>query len=91
VRSAVRGFGIVFLAVMLVAAYGFFTSDDQAIEATSRSTACAGRGPRCHAALARFVKTPFYQDRQFRVGGATVDIRCTRTGYLIGDQRCAIR
>ena len=76
---------------MLVAAYGFFTSDDRAIEASARSTACGARGPRCHAALTRFEKTPFYQDRQFRVGDATVDVRCTRTGYLIGEHHCAIR
>jgi hypothetical protein len=91
VRLAFRGFGVIFMGVMLVAAYGFFTSDDQAIEAAARSAACAARGPRCHAALARFVKTPFYQDRRFRVGDTTVNVRCTRAGYLIGEHRCAIR
>jgi hypothetical protein len=89
--SALRAFGFVFLAVTLVAAYGFFTSDDRAIEADARSTACAGRGPKCHAALARFLKTPLYQDRQFRVAGGTVEVRCTRTGYLVGEHRCALR
>jgi hypothetical protein len=91
VRFTFRSIAFVFLAVTLVAAYGFFTSDDRAIEADARSTACAGRGPKCHASLARFFKTPFFQDRQFRVGGATVDVRCTRSSYLIGDHRCAIR
>jgi hypothetical protein len=86
-----RIFGVVFLAVAVVAAIGFYTSDDQAIEANARSIACAGRGPKCHAALARFAKTPFFQDRQFRVGGETVEVRCTRTAYLIGDYSCAIR
>jgi hypothetical protein len=90
VRSAFRVFGVLFLAVMLVAAYGFFTSDDAAVEANARSIACAGRGPKCHAALERYLKTPFFQDRRFRVGGATVDVRCTRTRYLIGEHRCAV-
>jgi hypothetical protein len=91
VRWVVRGFGFVFLAVMLVAAYGFFTADDQAIETSARVAACAGRGPGCRTSLARFEKTPFYQDRKLRVGNATVVVRCARTGYLIGEYRCAIR
>jgi hypothetical protein len=90
VRLAFRCVAFVFMGVMLVAAYSFFSSDDRAIEAAARSVACAGRGPKCHAALARFVKTPIYQDRQFRVGSATVDVRCTRTGYLVGDHHCAL-
>jgi hypothetical protein len=91
VSRVFRAFGVVFLVVTLVAAYTFFTSDDAAIEANARSTACAGRGPKCHAALERFLKTPFFQDRQFRVGGATVSVRCTRAGYLFGELRCAVK
>jgi hypothetical protein len=91
VGRAFRSFSFVLGAIALVAAYGFFTSDDRAIEAAARETACAGRGPKCHASLARLVKTPFYQDRQFRLGGATVEVRCTRTWYLVGEHRCAIR
>ena len=80
------------MAVVIVAAYEFFTSDDQALDKESRAMACAGRGARCHAALARFMKTPFFQERQFRVdGGATVDVRCTRTFYLVGEHHCAVR
>lgn len=90
-RGAVRNLAFVAAAVTLLAAISFFSADDQALEAASRSAACAGRGPKCHAALARLVKTPFFQDRQFRVGGAIVDVRCTRTAYLIGDQHCAIK
>ena len=79
------------MAATALAAYSFFASDDQAVEAAARSTACAGRGPKCSAALARLVKTPFFQDRQFRLHGATVDVRCTRTAYLVGDYHCAIK
>jgi hypothetical protein len=90
-RAIRWGVAVVVVAVVAVLVYGFFTADDQAIEAEARKAACSDRGPRCHAALARFLKTPFFQDRQFRVDGASVDVRCTRTGYLFGDYRCATR
>jgi hypothetical protein len=86
-----RVLGFILLALTLVSAYGFFTSDDQAIEADARAKACANRGPKCNAALTRFAKTPFFQDRQFRVGAATVEVRCTRASYLFGDHVCAIK
>src|SRR5262245_16687782 len=79
VRSFWRFFSVVFLALVLLAAYSFFTSDDRAIEADARTVACAGRGPKCHAALARLLKTPIWQDLRFRVGRDTVDVRCTRS------------
>jgi hypothetical protein len=86
-----RSLALAVAAATVVAAYSFFSADDQAIEAVARSKACAGGGPKCHAALARVVKTPFFQDRQFRVGNATVEVRCTRTAILLGDYQCAIR
>jgi hypothetical protein len=91
VRRATRILGWVLAAIVVAAAYSFFFADDQAIEVAARSKACAGGGPKCHAALARLVKTPFFQDRQFRVGTATVEVRCTRTAILLGDYQCAIR
>jgi hypothetical protein len=87
----VRPLGPLFLAITLMAAYRFFTDDDKAIEADARSRACVQRGPKCQAVMTRFAKTPFFQDRQFRVGGATVDVRCAREGYLFGDLVCAIK
>jgi hypothetical protein len=87
---ALRSLAFVLAAVTVAAAYSFFSADDHAIEAAARSKACAGGGPRCHAALARVVKTPFFQDRQFRVGPATVEVRCTRSAILVGDYQCAI-
>jgi hypothetical protein len=88
---AVRSLAFVLAAVAVAAAYSFFSADDHAIEATARSKACTAGGARCHAALARVVKTPFFQDRQFRVGTATVEVRCTRKAVLVGDYQCAIR
>jgi hypothetical protein len=86
-----RSLALVVAATTVVAAYSFFSADDHAIEAVARSKACAGGGPKCHAALVRFVKTPFFQDRQFRVGNATVEVRCMRTAILLGDYECTIR
>ena len=88
---ALRSLAFILALVTAASAYSFFTADDHAIEALARSKACAGGGPKCHAALARVVKTPFFQDRQFRVGNATVEVRCTRTAILLGDYQCAIR
>ena len=86
-----RILGWVLAAVVVVAAYSFFSADDQAVEVAARSKACAGGGPKCHAALARLVKTPLFQDLEFRVGSGAVKVRCTRTAIILGDYRCAIR
>jgi hypothetical protein len=88
---AIRSLGWVLVAIVVAAAYSFFFADDHAIEGAARSRACAEGGPKCHAALARYVKTPFFQDREFRVGTATIEVRCTRTAILFGDYQCAIR
>jgi hypothetical protein len=90
-RAARILLALVMAAILVATAYSFFFADDQAIEVAARSKACGGGGPNCHAALARLVKTPFFQDREFRVGTATVEVRCTRTAILIGDYQCTIR
>lgn len=89
-KTAIRALGPVFLVLMLVAAYGFFT-DDAAVESRAREAACARREGKCVAKLARLEKTPIWRNLQFKVGRDTVSIRCTRTWLLLGEHRCAVK
>jgi hypothetical protein len=89
-RLFVRLFGLVFMAAMLIAAYNFFTVGARA-EPRAREAACAGQGPRCTPALTRLMRNPFWQDFRFRLPGKTIDVRCGRAAYLVGEYRCVVR
>ena len=89
-RALSRVFGLVFLGLALVAAYGFFT-DDEAVQTQARGVACAGRGPRCTAGLARLEKTALWRDLQFHVGRDRLTVRCVRAAYIAGAHRCRLR
>lgn len=89
-RAFSRALPLLFLAAVLVAAYGFF-SDDRTTEAAAQQAACAARGPRCTARLARLQKTPLWRELHFRIGAETVVVRCTRSAYLVGEHRCVSR
>jgi hypothetical protein len=88
-KTVIRALGPVFLGLVLVAAYSFFT-DDSAVESRARALSCAGRGPKCVSALARLEKTPLWRDLQFKVGRDMVTVHCTRIWILLGEHRCAV-
>jgi hypothetical protein len=84
---------IVGLAVLALTTAGIFNvlGDNQAVETRARAEACAGRGRQCVATMARLLRTPFFQDLQFRVPGAVVEVRCQRSLYLVGSYACHAR
>jgi hypothetical protein len=84
--------GLVFAAVVtvvVVLAVLGVVRDDPRVETMARAQACAGRA-NCRAAKTRIMRTAFFQDHQFRVGAATVDVRCTRSLYLVGEYSCRV-
>jgi len=85
-----RAFSLVFLAAVLVSAYNFFSLQGQA-ESQARAAVCAGRGPKCAPVMTRLFRTPLWDDVRFRRGTETVEVRCARSAYLVGEYRCAIR
>jgi hypothetical protein len=90
VKLFVRLLSLVFLAAVIVSAFGFF-SDNRPVEAKAQALACEGRGPTCSARLTRLARTPLWQDLQFRVSKETVEIRCVRRAYILGEYTCAQR
>jgi hypothetical protein len=88
-RVFYRVLGFVLLAAALVSAYNFFALADQ-IEPRAQEAACAGRGPKCTAAMTRMFRTPLWQDVRFRVARETVEVRCARSAYLFGEYACAV-
>lgn len=89
-KGVVRVGGLVFLATMLVAAYNFFVLGPRT-ETEAHKAVCAGRTGRCAPGLVRMMRTPFWQDLRYRVGGREVDVRCARSLYLVGEFRCSVR
>jgi hypothetical protein len=81
---------VVVTALVIAGLYGVF-ADNAAVEAQARSKACDRRGARCDAAMTRLLRTPFFQDFEFRVGRRVVDVRCRRAFYLAGSYACARR
>jgi hypothetical protein len=81
---------VVAVVVTVIAGLGVLNvvRGDPAVEALARARACAGRGPRCTAARTRIMRTPFFQEHQFRVNKATVDVRCVRSWILVGRYQC---
>jgi hypothetical protein len=44
----------------------------------------------CRERLGRVARTPFFHDYQFKDGGRTVNVRCARTYYLVGERTCGL-
>jgi hypothetical protein len=62
--------------------------DNAVVQAQAEMEACGG-GPPCKAAITRVLRTPFFQDYDFRARGVSVQIRCSRSLYLVGSYGCA--
>jgi len=87
-------FGLLFL-VLAIAAAGAGVSNVYAdvapIERAARLIACqAHAGGACRARLGRMLRSPLFQDLEFQDGGRTIDVRCRRALYLVGDFSCAL-
>jgi len=73
----------------LIGAYNVL-GDNAAVQAQAEREAC-GDGPPCKAAITRLLRTPFFQDYDFRARGVSAQIRCRRSLYLVGAYGCTRR
>jgi hypothetical protein len=82
---------VIAVAAMIAAGFGVYNvlADNSAVERLARAEACKGRGPQCAPAMIKLMRTPFFQKLQFRVQRETVEVRCARSLYLIGDYACS--
>ena len=78
---------VLVLALSLAGAYNVL-GDNSALRNRAQALACRGARSPCRAAPARLLRTPFFQELDFRVAGKTVRIRCTRALYLVGAYDC---
>jgi hypothetical protein len=78
---------LLFLVVLGASVRNVFV-DAGVVEAEARAEACRGRGPRCSPALTRLLRTPLFQDLRFLSAGDTIEVRCRRSLYLVGNYAC---
>jgi hypothetical protein len=79
--------GLLMLALGAAGAYNVL-GDNTALRVRAEGLACQGSKSPCKAAPARLLRTPFFQELDFRVAGKTVRIRCNRSLYLVGAYQC---
>jgi hypothetical protein len=92
-RSTATPIGPMVAVVMTVlAAAGVYNvlGDNTAVQRQAALAAC-GPGAPCKSVLTRLLRTPFFQDFDFRTSGQTVRVRCNRSLYLVGAYACARR
>ena len=66
-------------------------ADAGPIERMARKAVCDKHDATpCHERLGRIARTPFFHDYEFKDNGRTVNVRCTRTYYLVGDRTCRV-
>ena len=80
------------IAASIAGVYNVY-ADGTAVQRQARAVACqsgarALPATECKLRLTRVGRTPFYQEIQFQEGRRTVNMRCTRTFYLVGDYTC---
>lgn len=66
-------------------------ADAGPIERMARRAACDKHDSTpCRERLGRIARTPFFHDYEFKDGGRTVNVRCARSYYLVGDRSCNV-
>jgi hypothetical protein len=75
------------IAASIAGIYNVY-ADGSAVQRQARAVACQARAGDCKLRLTRVGRTPFYQEIQFQEGRRTVNTRCTRSFYLVGDYAC---
>ena len=85
-----RILSFVIIAVVIAGVVNVY-ADAGPIERAARQVACdAHRSAACRLRLGRVARSPLFHDLQFTDGGRTVDVRCHRSLYLVGDFTCAL-
>jgi hypothetical protein len=66
-------------------------ADAGPIERMARKVVCDSHDAKpCRERLGRVARTPFFHDYQFTDAGRTVNVRCARSFYLVGERSCRL-
>jgi len=66
-------------------------ADAGPIERMARRAACDKHDASpCRERLGRIARTPFFHDYEFKDGGRTINVRCARSYYLVGERSCRL-
>ena len=63
-------------------------SDNAEVERMAAEQACADRDPSCRAAMTRHERAAWGQTFAMSTTAGTVDVKCRRQFYLVGDYHC---
>lgn len=85
-----RIISFVIIAIVIAGVVNVY-ADAGPIERMARARACEHHGSPCKERLGRVLRTPFFHDLDFTVGGRSVTVRCSRSFIFFGDYACAIK
>ena len=81
---------LLFVGFTASAAYNVF-SENAEVERAARGIACGDEGASCNATMTRLSRTAFGQTMEFATRKRTVEVRCVRAFWLVGDYGCTLR
>ncbi|MBI4700294.1 MAG: hypothetical protein HY744_03845 [Deltaproteobacteria bacterium] len=88
-----RFFSVLFLLLCLtftgLALYNVY-SDNAAVLRLAEEAACGSQGKQCSARMSRMERTPFSQTFEIATPKRTVDVRCVRAFYMVGEYSCKV-
>jgi hypothetical protein len=86
-----RILGLLIVAAVIVGMTNLY-ADAGPIERMARKAVCdRHEGKPCRERVARIARTPFFHDYEFKDEGRTVNVRCARSYYLVGERSCSLR
>ena len=85
-----RILSFVIIAVVIAGVVNVY-ADAGPIERMARARVCERHAPPCKERLGRVLRTPFFHDLDFTVGGRSVTVRCNRSFVFVGDYACALK
>jgi hypothetical protein len=84
---------LIFVACVVFSVAGVYNvlSDNIEVVRMATAVACAGEGPKCDGRMTRMERNPIAQSFEIVTPKKKVDVRCTRSFYLLGEYSCALR
>jgi hypothetical protein len=82
-----------FVACVVFSVAGAYNvlSDNIEVVRMATAVACTGEGPKCDGRMTRMERNPIAQSFEIVTPKKKVDVRCTRSFYLLGEYNCVLR
>jgi hypothetical protein len=84
---------VIFLLCVVFSVAGAYNvlSDNLEVKRMAEATACGTEGAKCNPQMTRMERNPIAQSFEFVTAKKKVDVRCTRSLYLLGEYGCVLR